>query len=120
MTDKPAILLSTPLLAPLAPLLEGRYTVYCLWQGPPVEAAHAVKAIVTAGDFPLEARLLDSLPELGLIACFTAGYDGVDVADARRRGLLTSYAPGANDEDVADHALGLLSRRAARDRPRRP
>jgi lactate dehydrogenase-like 2-hydroxyacid dehydrogenase len=52
--------------------------------------------------------LAESLPRLGMIACFTAGYDGVDVAWARSRGLKVSHSPGVNHEDVADHAMGLV------------
>lgn len=108
MTDKPAILLADRLLAQLQPLLEETYTVYCLWEGPPVEASDSIRALIVAGGQPMMPNLLDGLPALGLIACLSVGYDGFDVADARRRGLQLSHAPGVNDEDVADHALGLL------------
>jgi len=108
MTDKPAVLIVNRHLGALAGVLESTYTVYRLWEGPPVEASGVIRALVTVGEFPLEPQLIDSLPSLGLIACFTVGYEGVDVADARRRGLQMSYAPGSNHEDVADHALGLI------------
>jgi lactate dehydrogenase-like 2-hydroxyacid dehydrogenase len=48
------------------------------------------------------------LPELGLIACVSVGYDGVDVAWCRARGIEVTHAEGLNAEDVADHAIGLL------------
>jgi lactate dehydrogenase-like 2-hydroxyacid dehydrogenase len=108
MTDKPAVLIVHRHLDALTAVLDSAYTVYRLWEGPPVEASHAIRALVMAGELPLEAHLLDSLPALGLIAVFNVGYDGVDIADARRRGLQLSHAPGANHEDVADHALGLI------------
>jgi lactate dehydrogenase-like 2-hydroxyacid dehydrogenase len=108
MSDRPAVLIVNRHLGGLAPVLEETYTVYRLWEGPPVEASTVIRALVMAGEVPLEAQLLDSLPALGMIACFTAGYEGVDLADARRRGLQMSYAPGVNHEDVADHALGLI------------
>ena len=108
MSDKPAVLLVNRHLGALAGVLEGAYTVYRLWEGPPVEASSVIRALVTIGEVPLEAKLLDSLPALGLIACFTVGHEGIDVADARRRGLQMSYAPGSNHDDVADQALGLI------------
>lgn len=108
MSDKPAVLIANRHLGGLAGVLAAAYTVYCLWESPPLEAERDVRAIVTAGDIPLDTQILDRLPNLGLIACFTVGYEGVDVEDARRRGLQMSYAPGANHEDVADHALALL------------
>lgn len=108
MTEKPAILIMQRHLAPLSGLLESAYTVHRFWEGPPVEAAHAIGAVVVIGEAELDKHLIESLPNLGLIACFTSGYDGVDVAWARARGLQVTHAPGVNHEDVADHALGLI------------
>ena len=108
MTEKPAILVVQPHLAPIAALLEADFTVWRLWQGPPLEASDTIGAIVVAGEFPVDRTLVESLPKLGLIACFTAGYDGIDVAWAKARGLQVSHSPGVNHEDVADQALGLL------------
>ena len=56
----------------------------------------------------MDRALAESLPKLGLIACFTAGYDGVDLAWAADRGLKVSHSPEVNHEDVADQAIGLL------------
>ena len=108
MTDRPAILIMQRHLAPLTAFLEGAYTVYRFWEGPPVEARDDIRAMVVAGEFELDKHLVESLPRLELIACFTAGYDGIDVDWCRARGLPVTHAPGVNHEDVADHALGLI------------
>ena len=108
MTNRPAILIMQPHLAPLTGFLEGAYTVYRFWEGPPVEAQSDIRAMVVAGEFPLDKRLIESLPRLELIACFTSGYDGIDVDWCRARGLAVTHAPGVNHEDVADHAVGLV------------
>ncbi len=108
MSDKPAILIVQPHLAPVAAMLEADFTVWRLWQAPPVEASHTIGALVVAGEFPVDRALAESLPKLGLIACFTAGYDGVDLAWAAERGLKVSHSPGVNHEDVADQAIGLM------------
>lgn len=108
MSDKPAVLIMHRHLAPLTAFLESAYTVHRFWEGPPVEAAQAIEALVVAGEFELDKHLIESLPKLRLIACFTSGYDGIDVAWARARGLQVTHAPGVNHEDVADHALGLI------------
>lgn len=97
-----------PHLAPLTTLLEGSFTVHRFWEGPPVEAATEIGALVVAGEYPLDKALIERLPNLKLIACFTSGYDGIDVAWCRARGLAVTHAPGVNHEDVADHALGLI------------
>jgi len=108
MSEKPGVLIVNRSFGALTPVLERAYAVYRLWEGPPVEASATIRALVTAGEIPLDPQLLDSLPALGMIACLTAGYEGIDLADARRRGLKLSYAPGVSQEDVADHALGLI------------
>jgi lactate dehydrogenase-like 2-hydroxyacid dehydrogenase len=106
--SKPALLILQPHLGMLSPFLEPEFTVWRFWEGPPIEAVSVIEALVVAGEFDVDKRLAESLPKLGLIACFTAGYDGVDLAWARQRGLKISHSPGVNSEDVADHAIGLL------------
>lgn len=108
MTQRPAILIMQRHLAPLSVFLEGAYDVYRFWEGPPIEAAADVRVLVVAGEFELDKDLIERLPNLSLIACFTSGYDGIDIDWCRERGLPVTHAPGVNHEDVADHALGLI------------
>ena len=108
MTERPAVLIVQRHLAPLTAVLESRYVVYRFWEGPPSDAAHAIRAMILAGEFALDKHLIESLPELGLLACFGSGYDGIDMAWVKARGLQVSHAPAVNHEDVADHALGLI------------
>lgn len=108
MSDRPAVLIMQPHLAPLTAFLESAYTVYRFWEGPPVEAQGEIRALVVAGEFALDKHLIETLPRLQLIACFTSGYDGIDVDWCRARGLPVTHAPGVNHEDVADHAMGLI------------
>ncbi len=108
MTQRPAVLIMQRHLAPLSPILESAYDVYRFWEGPPIEAAHDIRALIVAGEAPLDKGLIERLPALDLIACFTSGYDGIDIDWCRQRGLPVTHAPGVNHEDVADHALGLI------------
>ena len=108
MTDRPTLLIAQPHLGRLAPLLAGHYELLSLWEAPSDDQLGRVRAIVVAGEFAVDRALVDRMPKLGLIACFTVGYDGIDVAWAKGRGLLVSHAQDANDEDVADHAIGLI------------
>jgi len=108
MTQRPAVLIMQRHLAPLSAFLESAYDVYRFWEGPPIEAAHDIRVLVVAGEYPLDKALVERLPNLDLIACFTAGYDGIDIDWCRERGLPVTHAPGVNHEDVADHALGLI------------
>ena len=108
MADKPALLIMQRHLGPVAALLESAYTVYRFWEGPPAAAAHTIRVLVVVGEFELDKALIESLPNLGLIAVFTSGYDRIDVAWARSRGLELSHAPAVNHEEVADMALGFM------------
>ncbi|ANC53590.1 hydroxyacid dehydrogenase [Brevundimonas sp. GW460-12-10-14-LB2] len=108
MTQRPAVLIMQRHLAPLSGFLESAYDVYRFWEGPPIEAAHEIRVMVVAGEAALDKALIERLPNLDLIACFTSGYDGIDIDWCRQRGLPVTHAPGVNHEDVADHALGLI------------
>lgn len=68
----------------------------------------SLRAVLTNGTTGLDAAEMDRLPALGLIACFGAGYENVDLDAARARGIRVSHAPGANNATVADHALALM------------
>jgi len=65
-------------------------------------------AVLTIGLLGLSADEMDALPKLRLIACMGAGFERVDVAAAHARGITVTNGRGANDECVADHAMGML------------
>src|ERR1700758_5045766 len=104
----PTVMLSHPMLARLEPALGGEgWRVVKAWEL--ADAARAeVRAIVHAGEIVLTPEFLTSLPGLGLIACVSVGYDGVDVGWCRAQGIEVTHAAGLNAEDVADYALGLV------------
>ena len=105
---RPVLLVGQALLAPVVPLLAQDYDVMMLWEEPDAAALARVDAVIWAGEFVLERALIDAMPRLSLIACFTVGYDGVDLALARERGIAVTHAGDANAQDVADHAIGLM------------
>jgi lactate dehydrogenase-like 2-hydroxyacid dehydrogenase len=114
MTDiatLPVVLLSHEMLAPMQAALEPAYRVVRLWEhpdrlvfleGPGLE----VQAIVHAGEIKLGVDFLSEMPKLGLIACVSVGYDGVDVPWCRANGIAVTHSQGLNADDVADHAVG--------------
>lgn len=108
MPHRPALLIASRALAPVAPFLEPAYRVFRLWEGPPVEATDDIAAVVVAGEDALDTAVLEHLPNLRHVACFTSGYDGIDLDWCRARGLIVTHAPAVNHEDVADHALALM------------
>lgn len=71
------------------------------------ESLERVEVLVSDGEF-LDPALLDRLPALKLVACFSTGYSGIDVEALRARGIALTAAGGVNAHDVADHAFALL------------
>jgi phosphoglycerate dehydrogenase-like enzyme len=69
--------------------------------------ADRIEVIATGGD-ALDRTLVDRLPSLKLVACFSTGYAGIDVDHLRSRGVMLTTAAGVNAHDVADHAIALL------------
>lgn len=111
--DKPHVLLSHEMLLPLQPLLESAYQVHRLWDHPDrmaflEGAGRKVRAIVHAGEMALSRDMLSEMPQLGLIACVSAGYDGVDVPWCKAHGVAVTHSTGLNASDVADHTVGLV------------
>lgn len=47
-------------------------------------------------------------PHLKLVANFAAGFDNLDLAALRRRGILATNLPGASSEAVAEHTFALM------------
>lgn len=109
--NPPVLLISHEMLLPLQAALEPAYRVIRLWDYPDrldflEGAGREVQAIVHAGEVKLSNDLLAGMPRLGLIACVSVGYDGVDVAWCRAHGIAVSHSQGLNADDVADHAVG--------------
>jgi D-3-phosphoglycerate dehydrogenase / 2-oxoglutarate reductase len=62
----------------------------------------------------VDAAMIDGAPRLRVIARTGAGYDGVDVAAATRRGIPVLVAPGAGTVPVAEGTLALMLAAAKR------
>jgi lactate dehydrogenase-like 2-hydroxyacid dehydrogenase len=67
-----------------------------------------VHVAVVGGGAKVGAAEMDALPGLRAIANFGVGYDSVDVAEARRRGIVVSNTPDVLTDAVADLAAFLV------------
>ena len=67
-----------------------------------------VHGLVTGGHLGVPDHLWDRLPNLRMVGINGVGYDRVDLARAKARGVQVSNTPGVLTEDVADLAIGLL------------
>ena len=96
----------------LAPLLTAAFTVHeRLHQTDPAAfaaVAPRIRALSASGDSVVPVSLIAQLPALEIISVMGVGYDGVDVAAARERGVMVTHTPDVLNDDVADLALGLM------------
>ena len=70
--------------------------------------APSIRAIAASGESKVPASLINQLPALEIISVFGVGYDGVDVAAAKARGVMVTHTPNVLNDDVADLAIGLM------------
>jgi lactate dehydrogenase-like 2-hydroxyacid dehydrogenase len=98
---------------PLAAALTAKYDALVL----PIGAARqdflaehgaSVTAIVDAGQAPIDAKLMEALPNLGAIIHWQDGYESIDIDAARRLGIGVSNTADALTDAVADAAVGLI------------
>jgi D-3-phosphoglycerate dehydrogenase len=72
------------------------------------EPSDAVRAIITRGRGRITDELMESLPNLRVIARAGAGLDNLDTAAAARRNIPVIFSPGMNGRTVAEHTLALM------------
>ena len=72
------------------------------------EHGPSVTAIVDSGPPGVDADLMNALPNLGAIVHVGAGYDTIDVDEARTLGIGVSNTPDVLNDTVADAAVGLM------------
>ena len=70
--------------------------------------APRIRAIVASGESVVGAGLIAQLPALEIISVMGVGYDGIDVAAAKARGVVVTHTPGVLNDDVADLAMALM------------
>lgn len=72
------------------------------------------EALFTTPRLTIDDTLLDAAPRLRFIQVPSTGFDRVDIAATRRRGIPAAHVPGGNALSVAEHvfmvALALLRR----------
>lgn len=109
----PVHVLSVTALSPLLePQLRAAFTVHDrLHLNDPAgfEAiAPRIRGIAASGESKVGAELIARLPALEVISVMGVGYDGIDVAAAKARGVMVTHTPDVLNDDVADLAIGLM------------
>ncbi|HLY93658.1 MAG TPA: D-glycerate dehydrogenase [Gaiellaceae bacterium] len=73
-----------------------------------VDDAYAEIEVLIVANEMVDGRALDRLPALRLIANFGVGYDRIDVAACRARGVAVTNTPGVLDAATADVTFALM------------
>src|SRR5206468_3440062 len=72
-----------------------------------LERTAGAQVLIVANEVVAE-RVLDLLPDLRVVANFGVGYERIDLAACRRRGVVVTNTPGVLDAATADLAMALL------------
>ena len=110
---KPVVLILNTLDESKRAPIEARYTV--VYAATPAERAEAIAsrgaeidALMTIGTVGLTAAEIDAMPRLSLVCTLGVGYERVDTAHARQRGIALANGAGTNADVVADQAFALM------------
>jgi hydroxypyruvate reductase len=71
-------------------------------------AAPRIRGIAGSGESKVGPALMDRLPALEIISVMGVGYDGIDVAAAKQRGVVVTHTPNVLNDEVADLAIALM------------
>jgi len=100
-------------VSPLPPFMmkalqEAEYIVHDHTHIKDPDALSKVTALIGMGAAKVDKKLLTMLPNVKLVAICGVGYDGVDVAACKEKGIVVTHTPGVLTDDVADLAMGLV------------
>ncbi len=70
--------------------------------------AKDAEIITSFVDFPIGEKELDKLPQLKMIATRSTGFDHIDLAACKKRGIVVSNVPFYGENTVAEYAMALL------------
>ena len=110
---KPEILPMGPMMPHVEAALERAYQVHRYWEAGDraallAETGARVRAVATGGDDGCPRAVIEALPKLEMISSFGVGYDAVDVAACRERGVGLTNTPDVLNDAVAEITLGLM------------
>jgi lactate dehydrogenase-like 2-hydroxyacid dehydrogenase len=110
---KPKILQIAPMLPRVEAALGDAYEVHRYWDAadrPALLAAHgaAIRAVATDGHHGVPPDAMAALPALEVVASYGVGYDAIDVAACKARGVRVTNTPDVLNDAVAELAIGLM------------
>lgn len=67
-----------------------------------------IRGIATRGELGASREMIEALPRLEIISVYGVGYDAVDLAAARERGIKVTNTPDVLTKDVADLGIAMM------------
>ncbi|KKU77661.1 MAG: hypothetical protein UY03_C0011G0011 [Parcubacteria group bacterium GW2011_GWA2_47_64] len=56
----------------------------------------------------IDTDIFDAAPSIKIVANYAVGFNNIDVAEAKKRGITVTNTPGALTEAVAEHTIALM------------
>jgi len=111
--SKPDILMTGPYPEWDQVELDAHYTVHKLFEAADRDAflsqhGAKIRAIATRGELGASAELIGKLPKLEVISVYGVGFDAVDLAACRARGICVTNTPDVLTNDVADLGVAMM------------
>lgn len=93
--------------------LEQAFTVHRYFSAPDQQALLAevggdIRGIATRGELGASAELIAACPKLEVISVYGVGFDAVNLAACRERGIRVSNTPDVLTKDVADLGVAMM------------
>jgi hydroxypyruvate reductase len=110
---KADVILVAPVLPRTQAILEAEFNLMKLFEAADraaflKDAAPRARALATFGAAGADAALMDALPKLEIISHFAVGVDSIDLAAAKKRGIIVTNTPDVLNDCVADTAMSLV------------
>ena len=109
---KPDILIPTKIFERTQVVLEKEFSCHRLYEAADPaqmlrEVAPRVRGVAPFGPPGADAALMDALPKLEIISNFGVGVDAIDLAAAKKRGVIVTNTPDVLNDCTADTAMAL-------------
>lgn len=110
---KPTILQIAPMMAHVEAALNAAYDVRRLWEAPDraaliADIAGTLRGVATDGHHGCPADVFDACKGIEIVASYGVGYDGIDTAACKARGIKVTNTPDVLNDAMAEITLGLM------------
>nr|GMC87227.1 hydroxyphenylpyruvate reductase-like [Ipomoea batatas] len=111
--ENAGVLMTCPMSSYLEAQLQKRFKLFRFWDAPsePDFLKHnsgSIRAVVGNASCGADSCLIDSLPNLEIVSTYSVGFDKIDLAKCRERGIRVTNTPDVLTDEVADTAIALV------------